>query len=295
MSAAVFADEAPVVQSANIVGYTSTVQNSDGKHCIVNQFMNVDGNNRNMKLSSLTPSAAFSMYDSSIQLLEPSDGSTLIFFDDDLGDLYPGGIQKQEGIYAEFVYCTADETGDIPGWYLMSEAWMGDYSHPMNDYVLPFGYGYVCNTAADNATILDSGAVTQGNDYELPLATGMQVIGNASVLPKTLGDFIPSEDFSMYDSSIQLIEPSDGSTLLFFGDDLGDLYPGGIQNPDGIYAEFVYCKADETGDIPGWYLMSEAWMGDYSHPMNAYPVPAGTGFLSNTSSEGVSIEIPGAL
>ena len=147
------------VTSANVVGYTSTVQESIGMNCFVNQFMNIDSSNRGIKLSTLKPNEFFTMYGgSSLMLLEPSDGSTLIFFDDALGDLYPGGIQNPDGIQAMFAYCTADEAG-VAGWYLQAEALIGDFSHPMNAYPVPAGTGFVSTCWEENAEIEIPGAL----------------------------------------------------------------------------------------------------------------------------------------
>ena len=248
-----------------------------------------------MKLSNFVPNEFATMYGTKMMLLEPGDGSTRKFFGTDLGDLYPEGI-PDGGLSGTFIYIRAEETGaPADGWYLDDEGAYYNFDHPMDNFELPFGFGFMCECTDFGAGFTEAGAVTQ-EDYELELdSSGKQIIGNASVLPKTLADFIPNDFVTMYGTKLMLLEPGDGSTRKFFGSDLGDLYPEGI--PDGgLSATFIYIRAEETGaPADGWYLDDEGAYYNFDHPMNEYVVAPGTGFMCECTDYGATIEIPGSL
>ena len=209
----------------------------------------------------------------SVLMLVAPDGSTPYIQHDELGE-----------VSAMFWYVTEADYQDVgasaPGWYLQDD---GGFEYPMNDYVIPYGTGFLIDCSDDAAQIVYSGEVLKGAQ-SIALASGeYNMTGNATPQEQKMGDFVLNNAASM--GSVVMLVAADGSTPYIEHPELGE-----------VSAMFWYVTEADYQDVgasvPGWYLQDD---GGFEYPMNDYPIPAGMGFLIDCSDDDAQLVMPSVL
>ena len=196
-----------------------------------------------------------------------------------------------------YTYLTAEEAAEygieglVAGWYeidYVNQEW--DWETPIpaakcgNSLSLPYGTMFIVQ-APDGAAVTYNGQVLDVN-YSFSINAGeYNMLGNATPVDLTLGDFTANRDFGFGSGNVMTLTPNGGRT-------------------DKVYTYLTAEEAAEyeiSGLLPGWYdidYVNQEW--DWASPIpsekcgNSLPTPAGYGFIVQ-APDGAVLELPKAL
>ena len=161
-----------------------------------------------------------------------------------------------------------------------------------NNVEIPFGTSFIMQTSYNDVTIDYAGQV-MGSAKEFTITSGCwNMTGNCSPVALVYGDITANETFAFGEDTLQTLTGTGGTDLL-----LTYLSP---EVAEADYSDFA-----ELGLTAGWYDYNfiadpdTGWDWESEIPAdkkyNAIAVPAGFGFIMQSSYEGAAIEIPSPL
>ena len=196
-----------------------------------------------------------------------------------------------------YTYLTAEEAAEYgiegltAGWYdynYVNDEWSWETPIPAekcgNNLPLPYGTMFIVQ-AANGAAITYNGQVLDQN-YSFSIIEGeYNMLGNATPVDLTLGDFIANRGFGFGSGNVMTLTANGGRT-------------------DKMYTYLTEEEAEEYGIeglLPGWYdynFVNDEWSWETPIPAekcgNSLPIPAGYGFIVQAAT-GAVLELPKAL
>ena len=196
------------------------------------------------------------------------------------------------GTLALYTYCNAawaaefESLGLKEGWYDFYEIndWDWESTAPAckNSVELPYGTMFILQSSYDGAALTYAGQVLEA-DKEFEIVPGtMNMLGNATPVDLTLADIPANDTFAFAEDTLQTLTGTGGTLALY-----------------------TYCNAAwaeefaSTGLKVGWYDFYDIndwdWESTAPESKNSLPIPAGYGFIIQSSYEGAGITIPTPL
>jgi hypothetical protein len=266
---------AMAIESANVVGYQNKgiTEGEYNMHC--STFLPVGKAATAAVLGDFTANLEFGFGSGNVMTLTPNGGRT--------GSVY--------------TYLTTEEAeeygieGLTAGWYdynYVNEEWSWQEPIPAekcgNNMSLPYGTMFIVQ-AADGAQITYNGQVLSEN-YSFAINEGeYNMLGNATPVDLTLGDFTTNLEFGFGSGNVMTLTPNGGRT-------------------GSVYTYLTAEEAEEYGIeglLPGWYdynYVNDEWSWQEPIPEekcgNSLPIPAGYGFVVQ-AADGAVLELPKAL
>ena len=193
-------------------------------------------------------------------------------------------INANGGVKANYVYVDAETgaaVGGGAGWYLQDDLDNWDEVSALtnhNDDPLSVGQMLVVSSATEGAAIVASGEVAS-EDIALVLdTTARNFLVNCTPANITLGDVAPNAQFAPLSDTLYTINAN-----------------------GGVKANYVYVDAETgaaVGGGEGWYLQDDLDNWDEESALtnrNSTSVPAGSGFVVSSATEGAAIILPSPM
>ena len=283
------------VTSANVVGYTKDMLPGSNKYKpVCSQFLKIGSTDgQEMTLAELTPNIADS-------------GSTHWVKADTIKVVSTGGAVDFTAKYYRWSDLTTtqkrelfgdDEASFREGWYKCeNKTGFPITAECVNTYPLAFGTAVMALSSKSAATIQSNGEVYESETgfvvLALPGSNKYRFIGNCTPNDLTLADFEPN----IADS---------GTTHWVKADSIKIISTGGAIDYTAKYYRWSDLTTtqkrelfsdDEANFTTGWYKCeNKTGFPITSECVNAYEVPAGSGFLAISSKSAATIKFPSAL
>ena len=204
-------------------------------------------------------------------------------------DEYGGEAGVYEYLNQEIADAYNDGTGFefVPGWYSLDEFdnWTGETTlASCNSVTLYDGEAMMIQSGSDNAALVSSGVV-EDQAVELECYANQKTfLCNASPVTVNFGSITVNADFAPMSDTLTFLDQYGGeeSVYEYLNQEIADAYN------DGTGFTFV----------PGWYDLDafNDWTGESTLPSaNTRQIPAGSGFMIQTASQGAAIIVPSAL